>query len=211
MKLTPESTLGASFGSAGMAAPLSGAAMLRERADIGCLLLTSAVDTDATAVAASTAVGIDLPREAGKIRAGGRRLALWLSPRSWLVHCPIDEEIGLAARVNDAFPGKRLHAACLTDHFCWIELSGRGSSGLLKQGAFLSLEPGGLAVGHAKRTAVAGIAAILVHRGDNVWLVAVERSRARYFADWLIAGARSAAEIEPVLCALPEPALSLCP
>ena len=202
MKLTPESTLGASFGATGMAAPLSGAAMLRERADIGCLLLTSAVDTDVTAVAAaSTAVGIDLPREAGRIQTSDRRLALWLSPRSWLVHCPIDEEIGLTARVNGAFPGKRVHAVCLTDHFCWIELSGRGSSGLLEQGAFLSLEPGGLAAGHAKRTAVAGIAAILVHRGDNVWLVAVERSRARYFADWLMACARSAAELESVGCA----------
>ncbi len=201
MKLTPESTLGASFGSACMLAMPSGAAVLQERADIGCLLLTSAVDTGATAVPASRAVGIDLPRAAGKIQTGDQRLALWLSPRSWLVHCPIDEEIGLAARVNDAFPGKRVHAACVTDHFCWIELSGRDPSGLLRQGAFLSLERGGLAAGHAKRTAVAGIAAILVHRGDNVWLVAIERSRARYFADWLIARARSATQVEPVVCA----------
>jgi heterotetrameric sarcosine oxidase gamma subunit len=201
LKLTPESTLGASFGSACMLAMPSGAAVLQERADIGCLMLASAVDTGATAAPASRAVGIDLPRAAGKIQTGDRRLALWLSPGSWLVHCPIDEEIGVAARVNDAFPGKLLHAACLTDHFCWIELSGRGSSSLLKQGAFLSLERGGLATGYAKRTAVAGIAAILVHPGENVWLVGIERSRAHYFADWLIARARSAAEIEPVVCA----------
>jgi heterotetrameric sarcosine oxidase gamma subunit len=201
MKLTPESTLGASFGSASVLAPLSDATVLRERADIGCLLLTSAVDTTTTSVPASVAAGVDLPRAAGRIQTADRHLALWLSPRSWLVHCPIDEEIGLATRINEAFPDKLVHAVSLTDHFCWIELSGRGSSDLLCQGAFVSLERGGLAAGYAKRTAVAGIAAILVHRGDNVWLVAIERSRARYFADWLIARARSAAEIEPVVCA----------
>jgi len=77
-------------------------------------------------------------------------------------------------------------------------LSGRGSSGLLKQGAFLSLERDGLAADHAKRTAVAGIAAILVRRGDDVWLVGIERSRARYFVDWLIDRARNAADMESV-------------
>jgi heterotetrameric sarcosine oxidase gamma subunit len=199
MKLTPESTLGAPFGSTSMLAPmLVGAAVLQERADVGCLLLTSAVDIDATFVPASVAVGIDLPREAGKIRTGDQRLALWLSPRSWLVHCPIDEEISLATRVNDAFPDKLVYAQCLTDHFCWIELSGRGSSGLLRQGAFLSLERDGLPADHAKRTAVAGIAAILVRRGDDVWLVGIERSRARYFVDWLIDRARNAADMESV-------------
>jgi heterotetrameric sarcosine oxidase gamma subunit len=198
MKLTPESTLGAPFGSASVLAPLPDAAVLRERADIGCLLLTSAVDAATTAVPASVAVGVDLPRAAGRTQTADQRLALWLSPRSWLVHCPIDEEIGLAARVNDAFPDKLVHAVSLTDHFCWIELSGRGSSDLLSQGAFVSLERGGLAAGYVKRTAVAGIAAIVVRRDDSVWLLGIERSRARYFADWLIDRARNAADIESV-------------
>jgi heterotetrameric sarcosine oxidase gamma subunit len=201
VRLTPESTLGALSGSASVLALLPDATVLRERADIGCLLLASAVDTATISVPASVAAGVDLPRAPGRIQTADRRLALWLSPRSWLVHCPLDEEIGVATRVNDAFPDKLVHAVSLTDHFCWIELSGRGSSDLLSQGAFVSLDRGGLAAGYAKRTAVAGIAAIVVHRGADVWLLGIERSRARYFVDWLIARARSAVEVEPVVCA----------
>jgi heterotetrameric sarcosine oxidase gamma subunit len=194
MKLEPRSTLGAPFGSVSAVAGFpGGGAILRERADIGCLLLSAAVDAAGIIALASKAVGIDLAPVAGAVRTSERLRALWLSPRSWLLHCSIEDEAALAARVNTAFPDKLAHAARFTDYLCWFDLSGPNSGDLLKEGGFVSLEQGGLAAGHAKRTLIAGITAIVVHEEEGVWLIGVERSRAPYFADWLAASARRAA------------------
>jgi heterotetrameric sarcosine oxidase gamma subunit len=196
MKLKPQATLGAPFGSASpVRGFISNSATLYERSDIGCVLLTAAVDSAAIVPSASAAAGVGLPLAPGKFERepapGPGRTALWLSPRSWLIHCGIEEEIKLAASVNASFPDKLVHAVPFTDHLCWFELSGASSPELLTEGTFLSLEPGGLPVGHAKRCLIAQVAAIFVHESDSVWLIAVERSRARYFADWLTAAATS--------------------
>jgi heterotetrameric sarcosine oxidase gamma subunit len=166
---------------------------LRERGDIGCVLLTAAVDAASVLNAPSAAVGVELPASHGRVSDGDGRRALWLSPRSWLVHCAVAEEIELVRRVNASFPDKLLHAALFTDALCWLELSGVRSLERLTEGGFLSLEPTGLPIGYAKRTLTAQIAAIVVREGEGVWLVAVERSRARYFVDWLRAGGEGAA------------------
>lgn len=182
------STLGASFGSVALVADFPAAgAILRERADIGCLLLSTAVDADRVIALASQAVGVDLPPVAGAIQTNEERLALWLSPRSWIVHCNPKEETILAARVDATFPDGLVHAALFTDYLCWLELSGLSADILLKDGGFISLEREGLAIGHAKRTLIAGVAAVVIRKERREWLIGVERSRARYFADWMIA------------------------
>jgi sarcosine oxidase gamma subunit len=56
---------------------------------------------------------------------------------------------------------------------------------LLQQGSFVSLEVSGLAVGHAKRTLIAGVAAIIFHDCADVWLIGLERSRSCYFLEWI--------------------------
>jgi heterotetrameric sarcosine oxidase gamma subunit len=179
VKLQPKAILCAPFGTAAALAGFKAAGvMLRERADIGCVLVTSAVDSGEVVATA----GVELPLGHGEVKNG----ALWLSPRSWLVRCRIEEELPLVMRVNAAFPDKRVHAVRFTDALCWLELSGAEARGCLTEGGFVSLEPGGLPVGHAKRTWIAAVAAVVVHESDSVWLVAVERSRGRHFADWLI-------------------------
>jgi heterotetrameric sarcosine oxidase gamma subunit len=163
---------------------------VRERADIGCVLLKAAVDEAQVVYPASVAVGVDLPLAPGRVQSESGRTALWLSPRAWLVHCAVEEEGELVRRVNGAFEDKLLHAVRFTDALCWLELSGSGALGLLTEGGFVSLEQAGLAIGYAKRTLVAQVAVIVLRESESVWLVAVERSRARYFMDWL----RSATE-----------------
>jgi len=186
MKLQAQSTLGAPFGVAAAVPGLTSRnAVLRERADIGCVLLTAAVESAEIATSASAAAGVDLSLVPGPIKTGVGRLALWLSPRSWLIQCGLEEEVGLIARLNAAFPDKRAHATGFTDYLCWFELSGAASIDLLTESSFISLERGGLPVGHAKRTLIAQIAAVIVRESENAWMIAVERSRARYFADWL--------------------------
>ena len=159
--------------------------VVRARAEVGCVLLTAAVDSAQVSSAASAAVGLELPSAPGRICHGGGRRALWLSPRSWLVHCAVAEEVELVRSVNGCFVDKSLHAVRFTDALCWLEVSGSGAVELLSEGGFLSLEPAGLAIGYAKRTMLAQMAVILMRESESVWLVAIERSRAPGFMDWL--------------------------
>lgn len=197
MKLRPESTLGMQFYSGCV---ISSSAFdgleLSERADIGCLLLAAACEAQDVVDRVSVEARVHLPTTAGIIDTTTKHLALWLSPRSWLVQCPVGEEIELVSRVNAAFPDKRLHAAPFTDHLCWLDFRGDGAEELLQEGSFISLERNGLTVGRSKRTLIAGTAAVIVRQTELAWLIAIERSRARYFVDWLDAARTTAARSE---------------
>jgi heterotetrameric sarcosine oxidase gamma subunit len=190
IQLKAQSALGAPFGTASTVGGFSSDnVVLRERADIGCVLLTAAVDSTDIAVSAGLAATVDLPLIPGVINTSVHHKVIWLSPRSWLIQCRVEEEQDLITQLNAALPDKLAHATAFTDYLVWFELSGPAAIDLLTEGTFLSLERAGLPIAHAKRTLVAQIAAVIVHETTSVWLVAVERSRARYFTDWLIAAA----------------------
>lgn len=190
MKLESQSCFGKKFGSSATLVELPElGTTLTERSDIGCTLINCAVDMDAVAGRLEDSVGIALPRFAGKMTREQGRTAVWLTPRSWLIHCPVEEELELVQIVNSAFEDKLAHAALFTDYLCWMTLCGLQAQDLLVDGGFTSLEPGGLPVGSAKRTLLAGVSVIVVHERDQEWLLGIERSRARYFVDWLRAAA----------------------
>lgn len=197
MKLRPESTLGMQFDSGCV---ISSSALdgleLSERADIGCLLLTAGCEAQDVVDRVSVAARVHLPMTARIVDTTTEHLALWLSPRSWLVQCRVGEEIELVSRVNAAFPDKRLHAALFTDYLSWFNFRGDGAEELLQEGSFISLERNGLSVGRSKRTLIAGIAAVIVRQTELAWLIAIERSRARYFVDWLEAARSTVARSE---------------
>jgi heterotetrameric sarcosine oxidase gamma subunit len=119
------------------------------------------------------------------------RTALWLTPRSWLIHCDLLEEGDLLERIAEAFPDRLAHGALFTDAVCWFELSGPAALDILTEGGFVSLERGGLPVGHAKRTLIAQVAVVLIRQAEDSWLLAVERSRSTYFVQWLSAAAEA--------------------
>jgi heterotetrameric sarcosine oxidase gamma subunit len=164
--------------------PTSGLRLI-ERSDIGCVLVNSACDLAEISAQLDVAAGFRLPRECGRAVHAPPYRALWLTPRSWLVQCPVEDEARLAAKINGAFADKRVHAALFTDYLGWFELSGGQAPALLSEGGFVSLESHGLGLGHAKRTQLAGIAVVMLRVHADAWLLAVERSRARYFAAWL--------------------------
>jgi heterotetrameric sarcosine oxidase gamma subunit len=188
MKFQPRSVFGTTFGVSAPVPELS--TTLLERADIGCLLVNSAVESAAVATELAAAVRIEFPLEAGTIADLHSHRALWLTPRSWLLHCPVEEEWALARKINEAFPDKRVHAALYTDYLCWFELFGSRASNLLAEGGFVSLERDGLNPGYSKRTSLAGIAAVVVRDRPQTWLIGVERSRAAYFAKWVRAAVK---------------------
>ena len=191
MKLLAQSALGAAFGAS---QPVSGfeshGAVLRERADIGSVMLTTSVEPGSIAEAAGNVAGVEIPRVPGPLKTAPGRWGLWLQPRTWLIRCGVEEEWDLVKRLNAAFPDRRAHAVAFTDAICWFELSGAVAHDILTEGGFISLERGGLPIGNAKRTLIAQVAAIVVREAENAWLVAVERSRANYFAQWLSAAAK---------------------
>ena len=152
-------------------------------------MLTLAVDSLELTTTASVACGLQLPARPGAIGTGseatGRRLAVWLTPRSWLIHCPLEEEGKLIERIQAAFPDKLAHAVSFTDAVCWMELSGADAWDLLTEGGFVSLARGGVPIGQAKRTLIAQVAIVLIHQDADSWLLGIERSRAPYFVAWL--------------------------
>jgi len=186
MSLDALSPLGHTFGQ-GNDLLLSGAPDVKsqERADFGCLLLTSAVDGAQTADALEACLSATLPRGPGVVTRAGDRIAIWLSPRSWLFICDPAEEAALAGLVAACFPDRLAHASAFTDFLCWFSLEGRRAEDMLRQGSFISLARGGLPTGHAKRTPIDGVPAVVFHEAAETWRVGVERSRAAHFRNWL--------------------------
>ena len=116
--------------------------------------------------------------------------AIWMSPRSWLLVCPLSEEEELLWTLSDGFPERAIHACRYSDQICWLELSGPGADPLLRAGGFLALEGRDPAPGSAKRALLAGIAVVIYREEAARWLLGVERSRARYLVEWLAETAR---------------------
>jgi heterotetrameric sarcosine oxidase gamma subunit len=179
VKLRPQSVFGADFNRS------DGSARLAERSDLGTLLVTAAIDPIAARSELRARLDFDVPLEANATPKADRYRTLWLTPRSWIVQCPADEERALALEINKAFPKKEVHAVPVTDQLCWLELSGAHAPNLLSERGFISLEPAGLPIGCAKRTRLAEVAVIALHLDSQSWLLGVERSRAMYLARWL--------------------------
>jgi len=156
-----------------------------ERTDFGCLMLSSCVDDSAVIGRLEASVGCSLPRASGAVVVEGAYTGIWLTPRSWLLLCPLEQEFALVDGVGLAFPERMAHASPFTDFLCWFSLGGDNAENLLKQGGFISLAKGGLPVGHTRRTRIASIPIIVSREKSDDWLVAVERSRARYFHNWM--------------------------
>ncbi|MBT6543014.1 MAG: hypothetical protein HOL77_02845 [Rhodobacteraceae bacterium] len=184
MMLDAISPLGHAFGAATDLASitLEGAT---ERSDLGAVLCVTTSDGAQFAKALGEVLGCALPTQHGKFTTSAQKRAIWLSPRSWVVLCDPLEEAGLVDAVAAAYPDHAAVASRFTDALGWILLDGNAAEMLLRQGSFLSFDAEGFPVGHAKRTLVAEIPAVILRETETKWLIGVERSRTRYFADWL--------------------------
>lgn len=195
MILSPISALGEPFGNA---APVTGVDLdgvsVRERADFGCILCSAAVDPATVSCRLSGIISLEWPRCAGAFASDSRCTAIWLSPRAWLIQCRLEDEWPLVREIEARFSDKTVHACLFTDYLGWLELAGPSVPHVCAQAGFISLESGGLPVGHAKRTLFADIPAVVVHRSSHDGLVGVERSRLRYLVDWL--ASISASDVE---------------
>lgn len=156
-----------------------------ELTDRGAVLCSVAGAPGPEAPRLSQLLACPLPEHSGQSGRVGEREAIWLSPRSWLVLCARDDEMGITAAVAAAWPDRFVHAAPYGDALCWLSLSGADAEAALRQGGFLTLDAGGFPVHNAKRTLLASIPALLIRDGVDTWRIGIERSRARYFTGWL--------------------------
>lgn len=185
MILSARSALGDNIGTRHPMSALKGVS-LAEHADVGGVWVSCATDAATILTPLEAALGCDLPRESGAMTRTGDRTAIWMNQRAWLLRCPPDAEAEIIARVVSAFPDHLAYGSAFSDFLCWFSLEGTSAADVLKQGGFLSLTKTGLPEGHAKRTLIAGIPAILCHESLWHWLVGIERSRASFFYGWLL-------------------------
>ena len=159
--------------------------VITEYGPFGCVLCSAAVDVSEIHQTLSRKIKLDLPRQSGRVVKEGESMAIWLSPRSWLILCPLDNELELITSINAAFPDRIVLASAFSDYLCWFSLNGKEAEDKLRHGGFISFTERGLAVGHAKRTLIAGIQVIIHREFTATWTVGIERSYAPYFINWL--------------------------
>lgn len=155
------------------------------RTEAGFIALNAAVDAAEIVDVASAAVGVPLNTTPGSVSTAHGRQASWLTPRSWLIEVPTEDEAALCATVRDAFPDRSVHASPFGDALILIDLEGPNAEALLRQGGFLSLAAGGPVIGTVKRTLLAGQSVLLWRKGKDAWTVGVERSLAHAFVAWI--------------------------
>lgn len=163
---------------------------LIERADIGCVYCTASLDPEPYLGEIAVIAGPPPPTAPGRVTASGRRRAIWVTPRSWLLLCPLADEEELIEAFAGAFTEHTIHACRYSDQLCWLELVGADAENLLRAGSFLSLDGHGQAPGTVRRGQLAAVTVIIHRQGEICWLLGVERSNAHYLVDWLISSAR---------------------
>jgi len=159
---------------------------LLERADIGCVLVASAVEASAVTGPLGASAGCAFPLMADAGVSTDFPRALWLNPRTWILQCDVEQEGSLVARLNESFADRRVHATRFSDALCWFEWTGPTTFDLLRRGGFISLDREEFPVGRCKRTLIAAVAVFIVRDREECMLLGVERSRARYFVEWVI-------------------------
>lgn len=163
---------------------------LIERSDLGCLLCSAAVEPAAHLAAIEAAAGVKFPMGPGPVASRGLRRAVWMSPRSWLLLCPLGDEDEILWSFTDSFADRGIHASRYSDQLCWLELVGQESEDLLRTAGFLSLDADDPVVGSARRGRLAGVAALVFREEEVRWLLGIERSYAGYMVEWLAATVR---------------------
>jgi heterotetrameric sarcosine oxidase gamma subunit len=149
------------------------------------ILITSAIGTDETVSTLFESCGIDIPSDPGTICETASCIAFWLSPRSWLLRLPVNDEAVVLDKIGRGFPDRRVHATPYSDALQWIGITGQDGEALLARGGFVSLSTDGFPSGHFKRTLIADIPLLIWRRDAEQWEVGCERSRTRYFVHWI--------------------------
>lgn len=152
--------------------------------------LRGTADDKAFLAAAKTALGLDLPLEAGGTAGDAALRVFWLGPDEWWILCPEEAE-DPAPKLAKALAGQHVAITDVGESRTCIRVSGPKARMLLEKGCPLDLHARNFGAGRCAGTVLAK-AAIVLHQTDDgpTYEVYVLRSFSEYLWMWLEDGAR---------------------
>ena len=131
--------------------------------------------------------GVPLSLRPNRVASMRELRTLWLGPDEWLVTAPAGTSPDLLGRLSRALTGRHAAVTNLSSSRAIIEISGKRARSLLEKGCGLDLHPRVFEPGCCAQTLFAKLPVIIdqVSAGPSYRLF-VQRSAARWLADWLI-------------------------
>ncbi|MFT5141256.1 MAG: sarcosine oxidase subunit gamma [Rhodothermales bacterium] len=134
--------------------------------------------------------GADSAREALKLPSElqirvGDPAAIWQAPDQWLIISDAKPAEELVAQIQQALATQLYAATDMSSGSACFSLQGPSARRLLAMGCGIDMHPGVFKTGQCVRTHFANIALQIVAVDDNGFDLYIDRSLARYLADWL--------------------------
>ncbi|SFT86124.1 sarcosine oxidase subunit gamma [Paraburkholderia aspalathi] len=137
------------------------------------------------AEAIGDATGLALPTPE-RFATRGETCLAWSGPTEWLYFCPLDDEQAHLRALRAACDGRFATATLISDSRTGFLVSGADSASLLAKGCAIDFSAAACPVGRAVTTRFASLPTMLLHRGNNDYLVYVDASYAAFLVHWLI-------------------------
>ncbi|WP_406651222.1 sarcosine oxidase subunit gamma family protein (plasmid) [Aliisedimentitalea scapharcae] len=163
--------------------PVTGTSSLNHAEEFGTLNLR--LMDEASCVAASKALGVEVPKQANTFASIGFVTVLWLGPDEWLVHAPHAAIANLQTALETALVGKHTAVTDVSDHSVAMVLSGEGARRILEKGCPLDLHPRVFSTGSCAQSHFLQAVVILAQLDQNRFLLRVRRSMSEYLWDAL--------------------------
>jgi sarcosine oxidase subunit gamma len=169
---------------------------LREITDRGMIDLRGSVNDKKFTTAVKKILGLDLPKAPRTSVSWGDVKALWLSIDQWLILCSRAKAVELTAALRAELGSIHSLVVDVSDMRAVLRLEGEGVREVLLKGSSLDLLSDDYAPGTVRRMRYAEIAALLHVVEDTVFDIYVFRSHADYAWDFILATARTPAQVK---------------
>lgn len=129
-------------------------------------------------------LGTPLPTEPGTC-SGRDPIAWWLAPDTWLVASALHDGTALVAALECACAGRHGAVVDVSDSLVALKVRGPSARELLSRGTGFDVRAASFRPGRATRVAFAQLPVLLRPITDDSFELLVDRSAARWLADWL--------------------------
>jgi sarcosine oxidase, subunit gamma len=137
-------------------------------------------------------LGAPLPTEPGTC-SGRDPIAWWLAPDTWLVASSQHDGTALVAALESACAGRTCAIVDVSDSLVALKVRGPSARELLSRGTGFDVRAASFGPGRATRVAFAQLPVLLRPITNDSFELLVDRSAARWLADWLSSAASTLA------------------
>jgi len=128
--------------------------------------------------------GTALPTEPGTC-SGRDPIVRWLAPNTWLVASSQQDGTALVAALESACAGRNCAIVDVSDSMVALKVRGARARELLSRGTGFDVRAASFGPGRATRVAFAQLPVLLRPISNDSFELLVDRSAARWLADWL--------------------------